>query len=37
LQVENWIPQCVFYDSLYSNPVQFEPSVVTGVSSRDGE
>ena len=37
LQVENWIPQCVFYDSLYSNPVPFEPKVVKGISSRDNE
>jgi len=37
LQVENWIPQCVFYDSLYSNPVPFEPTVVKGISSRNNE
>ncbi len=37
LQVEGWIPQCVFYDSLFSNPVQFDPSVVNGISSKDGE
>ena len=37
LQVENWIPQCLYYDSLYSNPVPFEPTVVKGVSSRNNE
>jgi len=37
LQVENWIPQCVYYDSLYSNPVPFEPTVVKGISSRSNE
>ncbi len=37
LQVEAWIPQCSFYDSLYSNPVPFAPQVVNGVSSRANE
>jgi len=37
LQVEGWIPQCAYYDSLYSNPVPFEPTVVKGISSRDNE
>jgi outer membrane protein OmpA-like peptidoglycan-associated protein len=37
LQVEGWIPQCLYYDSLYSNPVPFEPTVVKGVSSRSNE
>lgn len=37
LEVEAWIPQCQYYDSLYSNPVPFEPKVVKGISSRDNE
>ena len=37
LQVEGWIPQCAYYDSLYSNPVPFAPEVVKGVSSRSNE
>ncbi len=37
LQVEAWIPQCAYYDSLYSNPVPFEPKVVRGISSRDND
>lgn len=37
LQVENLIPDCIFYDSLYSNPVPFAPTVVKGISSRDNE
>lgn len=37
LAVEAWIPQCAYYDSLYSNPVPFEPSVVKGISSRNNE
>ena len=36
-QVEALIPQCSFYDSLYSHPVPFAPQVVPGVSSRDNE
>lgn len=37
LQVEGWIPQCQYYDSLYSNPVPFTPTVVKGISSRDND
>lgn len=37
LAVEAWIPQCQYYDSLYSNPVPFEPQVVKGISSRDND
>jgi len=37
LQVEAWVPQCAYYDSLYSNPVPFVPAVVKGVSSRENE
>lgn len=37
LQVEAWIPQCAFYDSLYSNPVPFQPTVVNGISSRNND
>ena len=37
LQVEAWIPQCAYYDSLYSNPVPFTPEVVKGISSRSNE
>jgi outer membrane protein OmpA-like peptidoglycan-associated protein len=37
LQVEGWIPQCAYYDSLYSNPVPFTPTVVKGISSRSNE
>lgn len=37
LLVEQLIPKCGYYDSLYSSPVPFEPTVVKGVSSRDNE
>ena len=37
LEVEALLPSCAYYDSLYSNPVPFSPSVVEGVSSRDNE
>ena len=37
LEVESLLPSCAYYDSLYSNPVPFTPTVVKGVSSRDNE
>jgi outer membrane protein OmpA-like peptidoglycan-associated protein len=37
LEVEGLLPSCGYYDSLYSNPVPFEPTVVKGISSRDNE
>ncbi len=37
LEVEAFIPQCAFYDSLYSNPVPFQPTVVEGISSRNND
>lgn len=37
LEVEGLLPSCAYYDSLYSNPVPFEPSVVNGISTRDNE
>ncbi|MCB9205176.1 MAG: OmpA family protein [Flavobacteriales bacterium] len=37
LEVEALLPSCGYYDSLYSNPVPFEPSVVKGISTRDNE
>lgn len=37
LEVEALLPSCAYYDSLYSNPVPFEPSVVKGISSRDND
>lgn len=37
LEVEALLPSCAYYDSLYSNPVPFAPTVVKGVSSRNNE
>ncbi|MDB4655680.1 OmpA family protein [Flavobacteriales bacterium] len=37
LEVEGILPQCAYYDSLYSNPVPFAPEVVKGISSRSNE
>ncbi|MBI1289300.1 MAG: OmpA family protein [Flavobacteriales bacterium] len=37
LQAEQWVPQCAYYDSLYSHPVPFNPTVVKGISSRDND
>jgi outer membrane protein OmpA-like peptidoglycan-associated protein len=37
LEAEALLPSCAYYDSLYSNPVPFNPVVVKGISSRDNE